>query len=86
MSYYRLYSMDPLNGHIARFVEHSYATVAEAVDWIETHKGDMALELGSQHRNVARIEAQDLGSQLIARRRQETGSEPSELTDAALAS
>lgn len=86
MSYYRLYLMDLFTGHIARFEELECSTDEEAVEWMQSHKGAMALELWNQHRKVARLESQDLAALLIARRRQGSPSEPSEHTSVPLAS
>lgn len=85
VTYYRLYFMDPFNGHIARFVERECSTDAEALEWAQPHKGGMALELWNQHRKVARIEPQDVASKLIARRRLERRSAQSEHTEASVA-
>ena len=86
MRYYRLYFMNHDSGHIEDFLDLECSSDAEAIDFAGSHQGYLALELWNEHRKVVRIEAQDLASQLLARRRRKVGSGPSEHTKAALAS
>ena len=68
MSYYRLYFMETFSGHIQRFEEFDAANDAAAVLLAEGRQGALSLELWCSHRKVARLEALDLTSQLLAQR------------------
>ena len=69
MSYYRLYFMNTFHGHIERFDEFECVNDQEAIAVAESKRGPLALELWCSQRKVARVEAIDLASQLLARRR-----------------
>lgn len=69
MSYYRLYFMNTFNGHIERFEEVESEQDVDAVAHALDQQGPLAMELWCQHRKVARFEAVDLASQLLAQRR-----------------
>jgi hypothetical protein len=60
--------MNPLNGHIERFVELEVTTDEEAIDVALNHMGDFALELWNERRKVARMEPEGLASKLLKRR------------------
>jgi hypothetical protein len=68
VSYYRLYFMNSVNGHIERFTELEVATDEEAIQVAQGHQGDCALELWNERRKVARFEPEDLASKLLQRR------------------
>lgn len=57
MSYYRLYFMNPRDGHILRFAEFSAPDDAAAFVLAREHEGENPLELWSGARKVSRIEA-----------------------------
>lgn len=69
MSYYRLYFMNSFSGHIERFEEFDATSDDEAIARAGTRLGLLVLELWCARRKVARLEALDLGSQLLAQRR-----------------
>lgn len=69
MSYYRLYFMNTFNGHIERFEEVESAQDVDAVARALDQQGPLAMELWCEHRKVARFEAVDLTSHLLAQRR-----------------
>ena len=68
MSYYRLYFMSSFSGHIERFEEFDAPDDAAAVILAKTRQGLFALELWCSHRKVARVNAIDLTSELLAER------------------
>ena len=68
MNYYRLYFMNGFSGHIERFEEFEAADDAAAVVTARSMEGHLSLELWCSHRKVARVDAIDLTSQLLARR------------------
>lgn len=68
MAYYRLYFLRA--GHIRGIEEIDAPSDSEAMARSEQYRGDDALELWNERRKVGRIEANDLGSRLIARRRE----------------
>lgn len=68
MSYYRLYFMSSFSGHIERFEEFDAADDAAAVILAKARQGLFALELWCSHRKVARVNAIDLTSELLAER------------------
>lgn len=74
MGYYRLYFMDNFHGHIERFEELECVDDQEAIAVAEAKRGPLALELWCSQRKVARVEAIDLASQLLARRRESNAS------------
>ena len=69
MSYYRLYFMDTFYGHIERFEEIEASSDDSALTLAKTRLGPLAIELWCRDRKVARLEALDLSSQLLAQRR-----------------
>lgn len=69
MSHYRLYFMNTFNGHIERFEEVESERDVDAVAHASDQQGPLAMELWCDHRKVARFEAVDLASQLLAQRR-----------------
>ena len=69
MSYYRLYFMNTFDGHIERFQEMEAEKDEEAIEGALDQQGPLAIELWCEHRKVARFEALDLTSQLLAQRR-----------------
>lgn len=69
MAYYRLYFMDAFHGHIERFEDFDAGDDVEAISLARPKQGTLALELWCSERKVARFEAADLGSQLLAERR-----------------
>ena len=69
MSYYRLYFMNTFNGHIERFEEVESEQDVDAVAHALDQQGPLAMELWCEHRKVARFEAVDLTSHLLAQRR-----------------
>ena len=69
MSYYRLYFMNTFNGHIEHFEELEAESDMDAVDVALDQQGPLAMELWCHHTKVARFEALDLASQLLAQRR-----------------
>ena len=71
MVYYRLYYFSPRTHGIVRFEELIAADDGAARALAESRQGEYALELWSGHRKVAQVEATDLGSRLIATRREE---------------
>lgn len=73
MSYYRLYFMSSFSGHIERFEEFEASDDGEAVALAKTKQGQLALELWCSRRKVAQVEALDLASQLLAKRRELKG-------------
>ena len=68
MSYYRLYFMSSFSGHIERFEEFDAPDDAAAIVVAKTRQGLLALELWCSHRKIARVNAVDLASQLLAER------------------
>ena len=68
MGYYRLYFMDSFSGHIERFEEFDAADDAAALVLAKAKQGPSALELWCSQRKVARVNAIDLASQLLAER------------------
>jgi hypothetical protein len=60
--------MNGFSGHIERFDEFDAADDAAAIVLSRTMRGPLSLELWCAHRKVARIEAIDLTSQLLAQR------------------
>ena len=69
MSYYRLYFLHTFSGHIERFQEMEAERDEEAIERALDQQGSLAMELWCQHRKVARFEAVDLASHLLAQRR-----------------
>ena len=69
MSYYRLYFMDGFHGHIERFEDFDADDDREAISATKPRRGALALELWCGARKVARFDALDLASQLVAERR-----------------
>ena len=61
MSYYRLYLMDGLSGHVTSFIEIEAGTDADAISQAETHRGNVAMELWCGRKKVKRWAA-DFGS------------------------
>ena len=57
MSYYRLYFMHPLSGHIERVHELEAGSDAEAIRLVEAKAGREPLELWCGTRKIHRIEA-----------------------------
>lgn len=68
MAYYRLYFMNGFSGHIERFEELDAVDDEAAVAFTKSMQGRLSLELWCSHRKVARVEAIDLTSQLLAQR------------------
>ena len=68
MSFYRLYFMETFSGHIERFEEFDVADDAAATALAQASQGPLSLELWCSHRKVARFDALDLTSQLLAQR------------------
>ena len=54
MSYYRLYFMDELSGHVTRFLELVADTEQDAFRQAEVHRGHLAMELWCGTRKVKR--------------------------------
>ena len=69
MSNYRLYFMNTFNGHIERFEEVESEQDADAVAHALDQQGPLAMELWCEHRKVARFEAVNLATHLLAQRR-----------------
>lgn len=67
MTYYRLYFMSARTGHIIRFAEYEAPDDESATALAREQECDDALELWSHHRKVARIEAIDPVSRIVAR-------------------
>ena len=61
MSYYRLYFMDDLSGHVTRFAEFVAESDGEASAMAETHRCGPAMELWCGRKKVKRWRA-DFGS------------------------
>jgi hypothetical protein len=68
MGYYRLYFMSSFSGHIERFEEFDAPNDASAVALAKTKQGLFVLELWCSQRKVARVNAIDLTSELLAER------------------
>lgn len=68
MLYYRLYFMSARTGHIMRFTEYEAPDDASATALAREQEGEHALELWCRHRRVARFEASDPASRVVARR------------------
>ena len=68
MAYYRLYFMSSFSGHIERFEEFDAPDDAAAVVLAKTKQGLLVLELWCSQRKVARVNAIDLASELLAER------------------
>jgi hypothetical protein len=54
MSYYRLYFMDGLNGHVTSFVEIEAKTDSAAIERAETRREHVAMELWCGRKKVKR--------------------------------
>lgn len=54
MTYYRLYFMDGLSGHVTSFVELDAEGDEQAILQSETHRGQVAMELWCRRRKVKR--------------------------------
>jgi hypothetical protein len=52
MSYYRLYFMDGLSGHVTGFTELEAKTEAAAIDQAERQRGHVAMELWCGRKKV----------------------------------
>ena len=58
MAYYRLYFMDPRNGHISAFESIEAEDDSQAIAAAESRTGWQPLELWCQGRKVERFEAE----------------------------
>jgi hypothetical protein len=54
MSYYRLYFMDGLSGHVTSFIEIEAKTDADAIDRAESRREHVAMELWCGRKKVKR--------------------------------
>lgn len=64
---YRLYFMDLRSGHIIRFDEYQATDDEAALALAQEKEGANPLEIWSDHRKVARIEAADPAARLVER-------------------
>lgn len=69
MPEYRLYTMCPFTGHIQRFDDFLAGDDSAATTRAQRHEGDDPLEVWCGHRKVTRIEAVDVATRMIERRR-----------------
>ena len=75
MAHYRVYFMNPCNGHIERFLELERGDDESALAFVREQPAGQPMELWCGHRKVARVELDDHASRIVERwRRQREGS------------
>lgn len=55
MLLYRLYFMNPVSGHIDRFLDFAAENNVRAIVAAHEHEGDVPLELWCEHKRICRI-------------------------------
>lgn len=76
MSTYRLYYFQPRSHGLVRFADFDAPSDEEAQQLALEEKGQLALELWREHHKLAEIEATDIASRVMAKRRQASSHEP----------